>query len=177
MCLATSNKLFHAFFPRTFSLPRNDVKTFFFNLHHLSPVIFANTTVVAFLLLRRSSVNQPLLRNRPGSGSYDLSRLLARKITKSIHSCKPASLNRPIVHLNNHYHHHITYAFNIPHCKIFSDCKDWCDEGFPDGIYWIRPSATKAAFRVKCAMHYKRTYLMMHGHRASNFYRGWNEYT
>ena len=105
----------NAFFPpRTFSQTLNDVKTlFFFNLHHLSPVIFANTTVVAFLLLRRSrfsfsrSVNQRLLRNRPGSGSYDLSQLLARKITKCIHSCKTASLNSPVVPLNNHYHHHI----------------------------------------------------------------------
>ena len=39
-----------------------------------------------------------LLRNRPGSGSCDLSRLLARKITKGIHSCKPASLNCPIAY-------------------------------------------------------------------------------
>ena len=38
------------------------------------------------------SVNQRLLRNRPGSGCSDLSRLLARKIAKDIHSCKPASL-------------------------------------------------------------------------------------
>ena len=41
-------------------------------------------------------MNQCLLRNQPGSSSYDLSRLLAQKITKGIHSCKPASLNRPI---------------------------------------------------------------------------------
>ena len=78
--------------------------THFSILHHLSPVIFANATVMAFLLLRSSWFNfhcytqrdQRLLRNRPGSGSYDLSRLLARKITKGIHSCKPASLNHPI---------------------------------------------------------------------------------
>ena len=42
------------------------------------------------------SVNQRLPRNRPGSGSCDLSRLLAQKITKGIHSCQPASLNCPI---------------------------------------------------------------------------------
>ena len=30
----------------------------------------------------------------------DLSRLLARKITKRIHSSKPASLNRPIINEN-----------------------------------------------------------------------------
>ena len=38
-------------------------------------------------------MNQRLLRNRPGSGRCSLSRLLARKITKGIRSCKPASLN------------------------------------------------------------------------------------
>ena len=38
------------------------------------------------------SVKQRLLRNRPGSDPRDLSRLLAQRITKDIHSCKPASL-------------------------------------------------------------------------------------
>ena len=45
------------------------------------------------------SVKQRLLRNRPGSDaatSRDFLRLLARKITKGIYSCKPASVNRPI---------------------------------------------------------------------------------
>ena len=42
------------------------------------------------------SRSQRLHRNRPGSDSYDLSLLLARKITKGIHSCKSASLNRPV---------------------------------------------------------------------------------
>ena len=42
------------------------------------------------------SVTLHLLRNRPTSGSCDLSRHLARKITNGIHSCKPASLNYPI---------------------------------------------------------------------------------
>ena len=41
-------------------------------------------------------VNQPLLRNRPGSSSYDLLWLLAWKIMNGIHSCKPALLNHPI---------------------------------------------------------------------------------
>ena len=41
-------------------------------------------------------MNQCLLRNQPGSGSCDLSWLLARKIMKGIHSCKRALLNRPI---------------------------------------------------------------------------------
>ena len=68
------------------------------------PVILTNATVVAFLLLRSfsstsiviHSVSQCLLKNRSRSGSYDLSRLYARKIMKGIHSRKPASLNRPI---------------------------------------------------------------------------------
>ena len=52
------------------------------------------------------SVKQRLLRNWPGSvqrplatscaKDYNLSRLLARKSTKCIHSSKPASLHRPI---------------------------------------------------------------------------------
>ena len=74
-------------------------------LHHLSQVIFATATVVAFVPLRNSrfnfhcihSPNQRLLRSQPGSDSCDLSRLLARKITMGIHSCDPASLNRPVV--------------------------------------------------------------------------------
>ena len=74
--------------------------THFFILHHLSPVIFANATVVAFLLLHNSGFNfhcytqrEPTTtQNRPGSGGYELSRLLARNITKGNHSCKPASL-------------------------------------------------------------------------------------
>ena len=36
--------------------------------------------------------HEPLSR----SGSYDLSQLLAQKIMKGIHSCKPASLNCPL---------------------------------------------------------------------------------
>ena len=72
---------------------------FFSTLHPLSPVIFATATVLAFVLLRNSRFNfhrytqREATRNRPGSAL----RLLARKITKRIHSSKPASLNRPIV--------------------------------------------------------------------------------
>ena len=42
-------------------------------------------------------LKQRLLRNRLRSGSCDLSRLLARKITKGVHSCKPASPSNPII--------------------------------------------------------------------------------
>ena len=73
------------------------------NLHHIphppshSPVIPANATVVAFVLLQMSMFNfhcysrvyQRLLRNWLGSGSCNLLWLLAQKITKGIHSCKP----------------------------------------------------------------------------------------
>ena len=78
--------------------------TFFPTLHPLSPVIFATATVVAFLLLHNSRFNFHCYTQRetmPTQKSAwkwhcDLSRLHAWKITKSIHSCKPASLNRPI---------------------------------------------------------------------------------
>ena len=77
---------------------------FFPTIHHLSRVILAATTV-AFVFLGNSKLKfhcytqrekQRLPRNRPGSDSCNLSRLLARKITTGIHSCKPASLKRPI---------------------------------------------------------------------------------
>ena len=65
---------------------------------------FATETVVAFILLRNSRFNfhcytqreATPTRNSARKWRCDLSRLRARKITKGIHSCKPASLNRPI---------------------------------------------------------------------------------
>ena len=57
-----------------------------------------------------------------------------------------------------------------------SDCEDWRVAGFPDGVYWIRPSASQAAFRVKCTMYYNRTYLMWRENSAFDFFRGWDEY-
>ena len=94
----------HFFYELPSGQPRNNAKTLFSTLHPLSLVMSAITTVVAFVLLRNSrfifhcyTQREPTpVRNRPGSGSYDLSRLLARKIMKGIHSCKPASLNCPI---------------------------------------------------------------------------------
>ena len=70
----------------------------------ISTVILANAAVAAFVPLCNSSFNftlmhsvkQRLLRNWPWSGSCDLLWLLPQKIAKGIHSCKPASLNRPI---------------------------------------------------------------------------------
>ena len=77
---------------------------FSFILHHLSPVILAKAQVVAYVLFCNSRFSchcytqcePPLLRNRHGSGSCDLSGLLARKITRGIHSCRLASLNCPV---------------------------------------------------------------------------------
>ena len=109
-------------------------------------VIFATAVMVAFVLLSNTrlnfrcytihSVNQHLLRNRPGSDSCDLSRLLARKITKGIHSCKPASLNRPIhntlvrththtrtharTHARTHTHTHTRFITLLSAFELFS---------------------------------------------------------
>ena len=78
--------------------------TFFPTLHPLFPVIFATASVVAFVLLCNSRFNFHCYTQRetmPAQKSawkwhYDFSRLLAWKITKGIHSCKPASLNHPV---------------------------------------------------------------------------------
>ena len=77
---------------------------FFFTLHPFSPVIFATSTVMATVLLRYSRFNFHCCTQRKAMPTqksawkwcYDLSRLLARKITKGIHLCKPASLNHPM---------------------------------------------------------------------------------
>ena len=89
--------------------PKKDATTFFFlpTLHPLSPVIFATATVVALVLLRNSRFSFHCYTQREATPTQksarkwrcDLSRLLTRKITKGIHSCKPASLNRPIAEL------------------------------------------------------------------------------
>ena len=78
------------------------------------------------------SVNQRLLRNRPRSGSYDLS----RKITKGIHSCKPASLNcaifttiifwwfsssQALVHCHSFENKMLTVCHKITHVLYLTD--------------------------------------------------------
>ena len=68
-------------------------------------VIFATATVLAFVLLRNSRFSFHCYtqcealptHNLARKWCCDLLRLLARKITNSIHSCKPASLNHPIL--------------------------------------------------------------------------------
>ena len=76
----------------------------FSSLHPLSPVIFATATVVTFVLLRNSRFSFHCYTQREAAPTQksarkwhcDFLQLLARKITKSIHSGKPASLNLPI---------------------------------------------------------------------------------
>ena len=71
------------------------------------PVILANATVMAFVLLPNSRFSfhcytqlelTAYSETGPGIGRCDLSRVLARKITKGIHSCKPISPKRPSYH-------------------------------------------------------------------------------
>ena len=77
---------------------------FFSTLHPLSPVIFTTATVLAFVLLRNPRFNFHCYTQHEATPIEksvwkwfcDLSWLLARKITKGVHLCKPASLNRPI---------------------------------------------------------------------------------
>ena len=79
-------------------------RRFFSTLPPLSLVNFATATVVAFALLHTSRFNfhcYTQCEAVPAQKSAwkwccDLSQLLARKITKGIHSRKPASLNLPI---------------------------------------------------------------------------------
>ena len=97
----------NAFFLRTCDLlvsQKTTQRHLFPTLHPLSMVIFATATVLAIVLLRDSRFNfhcYTQLRSNAYSEiglevHCDLSRLLARKITKRIHSSKPALLNRPI---------------------------------------------------------------------------------
>ena len=79
-------------------------KDIFSTLHPLSPVILATATVVAFVLLHNARFNFHWYTQREATPTQksarkwhcDLLWLLTWKITKGIHSCKPASLNRPI---------------------------------------------------------------------------------
>ena len=57
-------------------------------------------TIIGSTSIVIHSVKQHLLRNQPRSGSCDLSRLLAWKITKGVHSCKPALLNCPMEYVS-----------------------------------------------------------------------------
>ena len=96
----------NAFFPRTRDLlvSRQMTQRHFFPIpRHLSPVILANATIVSFVLLRNYRSNfhfysqcEPTPNQKSARKCCNLSRHFTRKITKGIHSCKPASLNCPI---------------------------------------------------------------------------------
>ena len=104
----SNNNKKHAFSPKhslSSGQPKNNAKTLFFHHLLLSPVILPNTTVLAFVLLRNSRFSfhcstqreaTPTQKSADRKWQLRLSRLLARKITKGIHSCKPASPNCPI---------------------------------------------------------------------------------
>ena len=90
---------------RSSGQPKNNAKTLFF--HPPSPFHsnFCNRNSIDICMASQFCVQLPLLYTAQ-SNAYseigpevrcDLSRLLARKITKRIHSSKPASLNRPIL--------------------------------------------------------------------------------
>ena len=96
----------NAFFPQTCNLlvsQKKYAKRLFSTLHHLSPVICATATVVAFVLLRNSRFTfhcytqheVTLTQKSAQKWCCNLSQLLGGKITKGIHLCKPASLNCP----------------------------------------------------------------------------------
>ena len=89
---------------------------FFSTLHSLSMVIFATATILVFVLLRNSMLNFHCYTQHEATPTQksaqkwrcNLLWLLVWKITKSIHPCKPASLNRPIKTLQLHCYDHKT---------------------------------------------------------------------
>ena len=109
MCLATNSNLLlllcaskHIFSTNSWSLVSQKMmqRHFFPTIRPLSPVFFAIGTMVAFLLLHNSRFKFHCYTQHEATSTQklawkwrsDLSWLIARKITKSIHSCKPASL-------------------------------------------------------------------------------------
>ena len=89
---------------RSSSQPKNDAKTLFAHPPSPLPGNVYNCNSAGIWLLRYSRFNFHCYTQREATPTQksarkwrsDLSRLLARKITKGTHSCKPASLNRPI---------------------------------------------------------------------------------
>ena len=108
---------------------------FFFALHPLSPVISATATAVAFVLLHNSRFNFHCYTQRGATPTQEsawkwhcnLSQLV-RKITKGIHSCKPASPNRPILRRPIHLemtslrHSEVVYSQGAPLSLDFQRC-------------------------------------------------------
>ena len=59
---------------RSSGMPKNDVKTLFPILRHVSPVIFANATIMVFLLLRNSTFNFDCYTQREATPTQKLAR-------------------------------------------------------------------------------------------------------
>ena len=106
--------------------PKNDAKTPFF--HHLSPFHgrFCNCNSIGICTASQFYV-QLLLLYTAWSNTYseigpevrcNLLRLLARKITKRIHSSKPASLNHPILSVDIHLYKSIIMS-RWRNCKLY----------------------------------------------------------
>ena len=112
---------------RSSGQPKIDAKTPS-TLHPLSPVFFATAIVVAFVLLRNSRFSFHCYTQREATLTQksaqkrrcDFSRLLARKITKGIKSCKPASLNRPTAVVAKVYpiHQLLLDRLQLPLCRF-----------------------------------------------------------
>ena len=105
----------NAFFPWNCNLlvsKKMMQRHFFPTLHPLSPVLLVTAIVVAFVLLHNSRFNFHCYTQREAMPTQksarkwrcDLSWLLAQKITKGMHSCRPASQNRPTVHHQGQKH-------------------------------------------------------------------------
>ena len=100
LLVSPNDFFFHELAAIFWSAKKRRKDTFFPTLHPLSLVFFTTAAVVAFILLRNYRFNFRCCEATPTQKSArkwrcDLWRLLARKLTKGIHSCKPASLNRP----------------------------------------------------------------------------------
>ena len=137
----------NAFFPRICNLlvsQKNDAKILFSTLHPLSLVIFATTTVLAFVLLRNSRFNCHCYTQSEATPTQksawkwlcDLLRLLAWKFTKGIHSCKPASLNRPIGMSLNHISCNTQYDYELWHNYILQHTIwQWCNNPMSRAVF------------------------------------------
>ena len=131
----------NAFFLRTRDLlvsPKMTRRHFLSTLHPLFPVIFAIATVVAFVVLLivlfgSSRFNFHCYTQREATPTQksarkwhcDLSQLLAQKITKGIHLCKPTSLNYPIVKLRVGVYIYIYIYWNHIAYFQFDRMKHW----------------------------------------------------
>ena len=133
--------------------PKNNAKTFFPTLHPLSPFIFA-TARVKFVLLHNFSFNLHCYTQHEATPTqksarmwrWVLSRLLAQKITKGIHSCKPASLNclTEVLYMHYYYYDHdqnnLVFTFTVS-ISLKSQSEFWhnslkLNPFFSDWVWW-----------------------------------------